>query len=116
MSRLVAALCLAAPVCLAQSPSADPFLAWLDHIAQPELDQREQEPTGRGPGKPGRPGDLAEAEPLTVGSECPDDRQAAIEGLDEIAVPDLAAIGGRSRRGSSRSVRPARRTCHRNAC
>src|SRR6266700_5176586 len=41
MSRLATALCLTASVCLAQSPSTDPFLAWLDRIAQRQLDDRE---------------------------------------------------------------------------
>src|SRR5437764_937277 len=42
MSRLVTALCLTASVCLAQSPSIDPFLAWLDRIAQQQLEDRER--------------------------------------------------------------------------
>ena len=42
MSRLATALCLTASVCLAQSPSTDPLLAWLDRIAQQQLDDRER--------------------------------------------------------------------------
>src|SRR5439155_16225642 len=42
MSRLVTALCLTASVCVPQSPSTDPFLAWLDRIAQQQLDGRER--------------------------------------------------------------------------
>src|SRR5947207_561889 len=42
MSRLAAALCLTASVCFSQSPSADPFLGWLDSIAQHKLDDRER--------------------------------------------------------------------------
>src|SRR6266568_1414486 len=42
MSRLATALCLTASVCLPQSPSTDPFLAWLDRIAQRQLDDRER--------------------------------------------------------------------------
>src|SRR5207344_3110951 len=42
MSRLATALCLTAAVCLPQSPSTDPFLAWLDRIAQQQLDDRER--------------------------------------------------------------------------
>src|SRR5438046_2125739 len=42
MSRLATALCLTASVCLPQSPSTDPFLAWLDRIAQQQLDGRER--------------------------------------------------------------------------
>jgi hypothetical protein len=42
MSRLAAVLCLTASVCLAQSSSTDPFLAWLDRIAQQQLDERER--------------------------------------------------------------------------
>jgi dipeptidyl aminopeptidase/acylaminoacyl peptidase len=42
MSRLATALCLIASACLADSPPADPFLAWLDRIAQQQLNQRER--------------------------------------------------------------------------
>src|SRR5262249_32509484 len=44
MSRIVlaATLFLAVPACLPQSPPADPFLGWLDHIAQRQLDERER--------------------------------------------------------------------------
>src|ERR1700730_17832736 len=42
MSRLATALCLTASVCLPQSPSTEPFLAWLDRIAQEQLDDRER--------------------------------------------------------------------------
>src|SRR6476646_4721018 len=42
MSRLLAALLLTALVCLAESPSTDPFLTWLDRIAQQQLDSRER--------------------------------------------------------------------------
>src|SRR3954451_3304286 len=42
MSRLAAALCLTASVCLPQSPSTDPLLAWLDRIAQQQLADRER--------------------------------------------------------------------------
>jgi cephalosporin-C deacetylase-like acetyl esterase len=42
MFRLAAALCLTAAVCLPQSASTDPFLAWLDRIAQQQLDNRER--------------------------------------------------------------------------
>src|SRR5215471_1075210 len=41
MSRLATVLCLTASVCLPQSPSIDPLLAWLDRIAQQQLDDRE---------------------------------------------------------------------------
>ena len=41
MSRLATVLCLTASVCLPQSPSTDPLLAWLDRIAQQQLDDRE---------------------------------------------------------------------------
>src|SRR6478672_11214739 len=42
MSRLAIALCLSASVGLPQSPATDPFLAWLDRIAQQQLDERER--------------------------------------------------------------------------
>ena len=42
MSRLATVLCLLASVCLSQSPSADPLLAWLNRIAQQQLDGRER--------------------------------------------------------------------------
>ena len=42
MSRLATVLCLTASVCLPQSPSTDPLLAWLDRIAQQQLDDRER--------------------------------------------------------------------------
>jgi hypothetical protein len=42
MCRFAAALCLTASVCLSQSASTDPFLAWLDRIAQQQLDERER--------------------------------------------------------------------------
>ncbi len=42
MSRLAVVFWLAASVCAAQSPAADPFLAWLDRIAQRQLDERER--------------------------------------------------------------------------
>src|SRR3989454_8491613 len=42
MSRLATALWLTASVCFPQSPSTDPFLAWLDRIAQQQLDDRER--------------------------------------------------------------------------
>src|SRR5689334_9708247 len=41
MFRLAILLCLTVPVCLPQSHSMDPLLAWLDHIAQEQLDGRE---------------------------------------------------------------------------
>ena len=41
MFRLTTAIFFAASCCLAQSP-ADPFLAWLDRIAQQQLDARER--------------------------------------------------------------------------
>jgi cephalosporin-C deacetylase-like acetyl esterase len=40
--RLATAFCLTAFVCVAQSPPADPFLGWLDRIAQQQLDRRER--------------------------------------------------------------------------
>ena len=42
MSRLALALCLTAAACFPQPPSADPFLGWLDRIAQRQLDDRER--------------------------------------------------------------------------
>ena len=42
MSRLATALCMIASACFADSPQADPFLAWLDRIAQLQLDQRDR--------------------------------------------------------------------------
>jgi cephalosporin-C deacetylase-like acetyl esterase len=42
MFRLATALCVTASVCLPQSSSPDPFLAWLDRIAQQQLDERER--------------------------------------------------------------------------
>jgi cephalosporin-C deacetylase-like acetyl esterase len=42
MSRLAIVVCLTAPMCLAQPPSTDPLLAWLDRIAQHQLDDRER--------------------------------------------------------------------------
>src|SRR5689334_4868178 len=42
MSRLAAALSLTAAVCLAQSSPTDPFLGWLNRIAQQQLDDRER--------------------------------------------------------------------------
>src|SRR4051812_31188730 len=42
MSRLAIVLCLTASMCLPQSPSTDPLLAWLDRIAQHQLDDRER--------------------------------------------------------------------------
>src|SRR3954469_4466381 len=42
MSRLAAAFCLTVSVCLAQPASTDLFLAWLDRIAQRQLDDRER--------------------------------------------------------------------------
>src|SRR5437667_787777 len=42
MSRLATALWLTASVCFPQSPSTDPFLAWLDRLAQQRLDDRQR--------------------------------------------------------------------------
>jgi cephalosporin-C deacetylase-like acetyl esterase len=42
MSRLAIVLCLTASVCRPQPASTDPFLAWLDRIAQQQLDTRER--------------------------------------------------------------------------
>ena len=42
MSRLATALFFAASLCLAQSPSTDPLLSWLDRLAQQQLDERER--------------------------------------------------------------------------
>src|SRR6516225_2820727 len=42
MTRLAIVLCLTASACLPQSPSNDPFLTWLDRIAQRQLDARER--------------------------------------------------------------------------
>ena len=42
MLRPAALLFVAASVCAAQTPPADPFLAWLDGIAQKQLDQRDR--------------------------------------------------------------------------
>jgi len=42
MSRLAVALFLAALVCRPQTPPDDPFLAWMDQIAQRQLDERER--------------------------------------------------------------------------
>src|SRR5438876_11859926 len=42
MSRLAILLCLTASLGPPQSPSADPFLAWLDRVAQQQLDSRER--------------------------------------------------------------------------
>lgn len=42
MSRLATVFCLTASVCFPQSPSTDPLLAWLDRIAQQQLDDRER--------------------------------------------------------------------------
>lgn len=42
MSRLVAALCLTASLCLPQSQPPDPLLTWLDRIAQRQLDERDR--------------------------------------------------------------------------
>ena len=90
------------------------------HVA--ELDQGEQEPARRRPRQAGGPGDLAEAEPLSVRSECLDHRQPAIEGLHEVAVPSLAATRprghGRRRQPPAAQRQPgvfalARGSCHR---
>src|SRR3954454_13859932 len=40
MIRLAIVLCVTATACLSQPPSSDPLLAWLDHIAQQQLDGR----------------------------------------------------------------------------
>jgi cephalosporin-C deacetylase-like acetyl esterase len=42
MIRLAAAFCLLASLCFPQSPPDDPFLTWLDHIAQQQLDSRDR--------------------------------------------------------------------------
>jgi dienelactone hydrolase len=42
MLRLLVAFCLAVPVCFPQAESTDPFLAWLNNIAQRQLDERER--------------------------------------------------------------------------
>lgn len=42
MVRLATVFCLAASVCLPQSPSTDPLLAWLNRLAQQQLDDRER--------------------------------------------------------------------------
>jgi dienelactone hydrolase len=42
MTRLAIVLCLTASACLSEAPPADPFLAWLDRIAQRQLDERER--------------------------------------------------------------------------
>ena len=42
MFRLVTSLCLVASVCLPQMQPSDPFLIWLDRIAQRQLDDRER--------------------------------------------------------------------------
>lgn len=41
MSPLVTVFCFIASPGLSQSASTDPFLAWLDRIAQQQLDQRD---------------------------------------------------------------------------
>jgi cephalosporin-C deacetylase-like acetyl esterase len=42
MSRLATVLCLTASACFPQSQASDPFLAWLDRIAQQQLDDRDR--------------------------------------------------------------------------
>src|SRR4051794_2694182 len=42
MFRIATVLCLTPLVCLPQSPPTDPLLAWLDRIAQQQLDDRER--------------------------------------------------------------------------
>jgi hypothetical protein len=42
MFRIAAVFCLSAWVCLPQAPSSDRLLAWLDRIAQQQLDGRER--------------------------------------------------------------------------
>lgn len=46
MSPLVTVFCFIASPGLSQSASTDPFLAWLDRIAQQQLDQRDREIAG----------------------------------------------------------------------
>src|SRR4051794_26153841 len=41
MFRIATVFCLTALVSLAQSPATDPLLAWLDRIAQQQLEERE---------------------------------------------------------------------------
>src|SRR6266851_1641234 len=60
------------------------FAVVVAHVA--EAYERVQEPPGGGPAEPGAGGDFAEAHGLVVGVECPDDRQAALQRLDEIPV------------------------------
>src|SRR6476646_6057069 len=42
MFRIATVFCLTALVCLPQSPPTDPLLAWLDRIAQQQLDDRQR--------------------------------------------------------------------------
>jgi cephalosporin-C deacetylase-like acetyl esterase len=42
MFRIACALCLTLSVCFPQPPASDPFLAWLDHLAQQQLDDRDR--------------------------------------------------------------------------
>jgi hypothetical protein len=42
MLRLAAALYVTGLVCFAQAPANDPFLLWLDRLAQHQLDERER--------------------------------------------------------------------------
>jgi hypothetical protein len=52
------------------------------HVA--ELDQRQQEAAGGGPGQTGGRRDVGEAQVAVLGVEGADDRQAALERLDEV--------------------------------
>src|SRR5258706_64183 len=61
-----------------------------------ELDQGQQEAAGSGPGQSCCPGHLAQAQPLPVGPERPDHREAAVQRLDEVAVSRLRSCGGTS--------------------
>ena len=54
------------------------------HVAQ--ADQRVQEPAGRGAAEPGGGGHLRQGQLGVVGVEGTDDRQTALQGLDEVAV------------------------------
>ena len=88
--------------------------AVIAHIA--ELHQRQQEPSSRRPGQPGRPGDLAEAQPFPVRAEGPDHRQPAIQGLDEVTVPGLAAVCGQPGQGGLSQPSPRSRRLRCSLC
>ena len=56
-----------------------------------EVGEREQEAAGGGAREPGAAGDVGERQLRVLGAEGPDDRQAALQRLDEVLAPQSSS-------------------------